>query len=304
MSTTVSPVTHTADVAVKSAVRNGALPSPAREAGSISRPVPSTMTRRKASGTSRAGCWSVRGNAVPFIPEADGVPALFRHSDGLQFGLSASLPALVFRRLAQLGAGVLRVRPAPPCGCFGGTQRQALGATQSLVVVRIAPHACVSSFPLDGPRLEDALKQLDGARGRADAMGNAWSDITDLFSAWQIRLPQALRQLALDRAAANSIERGLWVQRRGAPCPHSGCRARPADDRNGRRAASYRPKAACPLQERQGVKADAVLPAGTDPSRPTPRRQFRRMPGRHCSPGSQAVRTATPSRIASTKPSR
>ena len=76
----------------------------------------------------------------------------------LQFGLSASLPALMRRRLAQLGAGVLRGRPPPaPRGYPGGTQRQALGAAQPLVVVGGAPHARVSSFPLDGPRLEDAL---------------------------------------------------------------------------------------------------------------------------------------------------
>ena len=56
MSWTVNPVTHTADVAVNSAVRNGAAPSPARAGGSISKPVPTAMTSRKANGTSRVGC--------------------------------------------------------------------------------------------------------------------------------------------------------------------------------------------------------------------------------------------------------
>src|SRR5215218_4745824 len=88
-----SPVTDTADVAVKSAVRKGAAPSPAHAAGSISRPVPSAMARRKASGTSRAGCWSVRGNVVPFtIRGADRGPALFRYPGGLQAANSRTSP--------------------------------------------------------------------------------------------------------------------------------------------------------------------------------------------------------------------
>ena len=62
---TISPVTHTAEVAVKSAVRKGAAPSPARAAGSISKPVPSAMARRKVNGTSRAGCWSVAWQRNP-----------------------------------------------------------------------------------------------------------------------------------------------------------------------------------------------------------------------------------------------
>ena len=50
------PVTHTADVAVKSAVSSGAPPGPAREIGNINRAVPTKMAAKNASGTSRAGC--------------------------------------------------------------------------------------------------------------------------------------------------------------------------------------------------------------------------------------------------------
>lgn len=60
VSTTVIPVTQTADVDVNSAVMNGACPCPARDAGSQSSRVPTAMAPRNAIGTSRAGCCTAR----------------------------------------------------------------------------------------------------------------------------------------------------------------------------------------------------------------------------------------------------
>jgi hypothetical protein len=56
VSTTVNPVTQTAEVAVNSAVRKGAeAPLPAREIGSHSSSVPIAIASANATATSRAG---------------------------------------------------------------------------------------------------------------------------------------------------------------------------------------------------------------------------------------------------------
>ncbi len=55
MSTTTRPVTHTAEVAVNSAVNHGALSPLALAQGSISSAVPSAMVARKASASTVAG---------------------------------------------------------------------------------------------------------------------------------------------------------------------------------------------------------------------------------------------------------
>ncbi len=56
VSTTVRPVTHTALVAVNSAVTNGAPPSPVRERGSMSSTEPAAPAAAKAKATTWAGC--------------------------------------------------------------------------------------------------------------------------------------------------------------------------------------------------------------------------------------------------------
>jgi hypothetical protein len=55
VSTTTSPVTHTADVAVNKAVSHGALWPLALAQGSISSAVPTPMVARKASASTAAG---------------------------------------------------------------------------------------------------------------------------------------------------------------------------------------------------------------------------------------------------------
>jgi hypothetical protein len=55
VSTTIRPVTHTAEVAVNRAVRKGALPGPSWESGSMSRRVPNAIAAMKAKGTSLVG---------------------------------------------------------------------------------------------------------------------------------------------------------------------------------------------------------------------------------------------------------
>jgi hypothetical protein len=56
VSTMTSPVTHTALVEVNRATINGALPSPARDDGSINRAVPTRTASAKATTTTCAGC--------------------------------------------------------------------------------------------------------------------------------------------------------------------------------------------------------------------------------------------------------
>ncbi|WP_208296917.1 hypothetical protein, partial [Massilia sp. CCM 8734] len=55
VSTTASPVTHTAETEVKSAVRKGADPGASRAKGIIRSKVPMMIVVRKASATMRAG---------------------------------------------------------------------------------------------------------------------------------------------------------------------------------------------------------------------------------------------------------
>ena len=55
VSTTISPVSDTADVAVKSADRKEARAVPASANGSMSKTVPSKMSKRKPAAVKRAG---------------------------------------------------------------------------------------------------------------------------------------------------------------------------------------------------------------------------------------------------------
>jgi hypothetical protein len=55
VSTTISPVTHTAEVDVNIAVRTDALPGPTVATGSNSRPAPTRIANENATATSCAG---------------------------------------------------------------------------------------------------------------------------------------------------------------------------------------------------------------------------------------------------------
>src|SRR5690606_32949901 len=76
VSTTVRPVTQTADTAVNSATTSGVVPSgSARAAGSSSSRVLTAMAARKATGRRRAGCR--QGPRTPVLPS---VRFVFRHT--------------------------------------------------------------------------------------------------------------------------------------------------------------------------------------------------------------------------------
>ena len=78
VSTTVSPVTQTADVAVKAAIRNGVPPGPGVEIGIMSSTVPTRMAPANPATTTCAGCSRARGTRGPLLRrDKDGTRSLY-----------------------------------------------------------------------------------------------------------------------------------------------------------------------------------------------------------------------------------